>query len=224
MAGDNPWMKLWIGDYLRTNVAGCSLAAQGLYFRLKIIMHETENPGYLQVGGKPMPDDMVCRKCGCSEGDYAKLMKELLLTGDVGKQDGVLYDREILSKLAISKTRANAGSKGGSKTQALATLRSDYENEYDNDSSVPELLRSAEFRESWIDWLVHRAELGKKTTNNCKRQQLSKLAGMGKARAVNALRHSVSNGWQGIFEPKEASNGNQARGRSTTQADHDGGW
>ena len=31
--------------------------------------------------------------------------------------------------------------------------------------------------------------------------QLAKLADMGEERAIAALKHSMTNGWQGIFEP-----------------------
>ena len=53
----------------------------------------------------------------------------------------------------------------------------------------------------WSNWEQHRIEIKKKLTPTTKRQQLAKLAEMGEARAIAALKHSLAGGWQGIFEP-----------------------
>jgi hypothetical protein len=57
----------------------------------------------------------------------------------------------------------------------------------------------------WSNWEQHRIEIKKKLTPTTKRQQLAKLAEMGEARAIAALKHSLAGGWQGIFEPDNKS-------------------
>ena len=54
----------------------------------------------------------------------------------------------------------------------------------------------------WSNWEQHRIEIKKKLTPTTKKQQLAKLAEMGEARAIAALKHSLAGGWQGIFEPQ----------------------
>lgn len=66
---------------------------------------------------------------------------------------------------------------------------------------IPPTLDTEPFRSAWSDWQMHRREIKKPLTPTAVKQQLAKLAGMGPDRAVEALRHSMANGWQGIFEP-----------------------
>jgi|688.fasta_scaffold277187_2 hypothetical protein len=64
---------------------------------------------------------------------------------------------------------------------------------------------SPDFLMFWSNWEQHRIEIKKKLTPTTKRQQLAKLAEMGEARAIAALKHSLAGGWQGIFEPDNKS-------------------
>jgi hypothetical protein len=66
----------------------------------------------------------------------------------------------------------------------------------------PPGLDSVEFREAWSDWLQHRAEIRKPLKPTAASNKLRQLASWGVERAVVAIRHSIGNGWQGIFEPK----------------------
>ena len=63
---------------------------------------------------------------------------------------------------------------------------------------------SPDFLMFWSNWEQHRIEIKKKLTPTTKKQQLAKLAEMGEARAIAALKHSLAGGWQGIFEPTGA--------------------
>lgn len=62
-----------------------------------------------------------------------------------------------------------------------------------------------EFTEAWEDWLKHRQEIGHPLKPTAAMNALKKLADMGEPRAIAAIRHSIANGWQGLFEPKEDS-------------------
>ena len=68
--------------------------------------------------------------------------------------------------------------------------------------AVPAGLDTAEFRAAWADWGRHRAEKRAKLTPTATRQQLAKLAAMGVDRAVAALRHSIAQGYTGVFEDR----------------------
>jgi biotin operon repressor len=67
---------------------------------------------------------------------------------------------------------------------------------------LPENLDTEEFRDEWEAWQQHRREKQKPLTPTAADRQLATLSGMGVTRAVAAIRHSLSNGWQGLFEPK----------------------
>jgi len=62
---------------------------------------------------------------------------------------------------------------------------------------------SGSFAAAWADWMQFRAELRKKLTPSTAKAQLKKLADMGERDAIASIRQSISNGWQGLFEPKD---------------------
>ncbi len=70
------------------------------------------------------------------------------------------------------------------------------------DVEIPLLLRSKTFMEAWALFVQHRIEIRDSLTPTAARMQLKKLEKIGVERAVIAIEHSVSNGWKGIFEPK----------------------
>jgi len=60
---------------------------------------------------------------------------------------------------------------------------------------------SPDFVLFWSNWEQHRKEKKAKLTPTAIKQQLEKLKGMGEQRAIAALKHSLANGYTGIFEP-----------------------
>jgi hypothetical protein len=68
---------------------------------------------------------------------------------------------------------------------------------------IPEVMRSHGFPEAWAQWLSHRSENGWKIGPTGKRNALSRLEAMGPVRATAAIRHSIGQGWRGIFEEKD---------------------
>jgi hypothetical protein len=72
-------------------------------------------------------------------------------------------------------------------------------------SEFPESLDTTAFLDAWRLWTKHRAEKKSKLTPTATKRQLAKLAAMGEARAIAAIKHSVENGYTGVFEPNESS-------------------
>jgi hypothetical protein len=66
---------------------------------------------------------------------------------------------------------------------------------------------SEAFRETWELWRKHRTEIRKPLKPTATNQQLTKLKEMGEQRAIAAIKHSIGNGWTGIFEPTGAAGG-----------------
>ena len=80
--------------------------------------------------------------------------------------------------------------------------------------ALPEMLNTARFREAWAEWEKHRREIKKRLTPMAIRKQFGQLVSMGEARAVEAINHSIAQGYQGIFEPK---NGSKPHGENAVQ-------
>jgi hypothetical protein len=76
-----PAFQFYPGDWLRDPIAGCSLAAQGLWLRMMILAHDSENYGYLVLNGLPMTPDSIARRCACSLDEYKTLLCELDAAG-----------------------------------------------------------------------------------------------------------------------------------------------
>lgn len=66
---------------------------------------------------------------------------------------------------------------------------------------------SSDFVLFWKNWVQHRKEKRATLTPTAIKEQLAKLAEMGEERAIEALKHSLRNGWTGIFEPKQQQTG-----------------
>lgn len=60
------------------------------------------------------------------------------------------------------------------------------------------------FDHVWMDWIQHRKEMGKPVKLTSAKQQIKLLEGLGQDRAIETVRRSIQNGWQGLFpENKE---------------------
>lgn len=76
--GKLPSLQFYPGDWLRDPVAGCSLAAQGLWLRMMFLMHDSPRYGYLcNSDGSPIPPGSVALRCGCTLEQYEALLHEL---------------------------------------------------------------------------------------------------------------------------------------------------
>lgn len=68
---------------------------------------------------------------------------------------------------------------------------------------LPTSLKACEeFAPAWETWLTYRKEMRKTVTPTMAAGMLSKMEKMGPARAVAMIRHTIENGWQGLYEAK----------------------
>jgi len=65
---------------------------------------------------------------------------------------------------------------------------------------------SSDFATFWGNWKQHLKEKKKPLKPTSEKMQLAKLAAMGEERSIAALKHSMANNWQGIFEPETRPN------------------
>ncbi len=93
-----PWLQFYPADWLSDSVAGCSLAAQGLWFRMLFVAHASQHYGYLEIDGKAIPDELLFRRCGCATvEEYRALLAELFSAGVPSRTTGgVIYSRRMV--------------------------------------------------------------------------------------------------------------------------------
>lgn len=110
-----PSFQFYPGDWLKDNVSGCTLAAQGLWLRMLLLAHESDRRGYLSVNGKPMQPEFLARKCGCDNtAQFLTLYTELSDAGVPSQQpDGTIYSRRMVRDENKRRKCSDAGKLGG---------------------------------------------------------------------------------------------------------------
>src|SRR4030095_5406203 len=93
-----PWMQFYPSDWQSDAVAGCSLAAQGLWLNMMFAFHTSRSYGRLEVHGKPIPDEVLFRRFNCQNIDeYRTLLAELFSAGVPSRDsDGIIYSRRMV--------------------------------------------------------------------------------------------------------------------------------
>lgn len=61
---------------------------------------------------------------------------------------------------------------------------------------------SPDLRSAWASWAAHRREKRSPLTPTMTKGLVDKFTEWGDKRSVAAIRHSIANGWQGLFEPE----------------------
>jgi hypothetical protein len=88
--------------------------------------------------------------------------------------------------------------------------------------SFPGNLDTPSFRSAWAEWVAYRKERKLAAYKPATiRAQLAKLAEWGEGAAVDAIRESIRQNWQGIFEPKAGPGGGKRPAKLGTDMAHD---
>jgi len=72
-------------------------------------------------------------------------------------------------------------------------------------------LKTDAFRRAWMDWLRYRKERRSPLTSLSIKRQIRRLEQFGHDGAIAAIEQSITNGWQGLFPPRPAGSGGNAR-------------
>jgi len=209
-----PAIHLYPGDWLRDNISGCSLAAQGLWLRMMFLMHDSDRYGYLSMNGTAIPSESLARRCGCdSLAQYESLLTELTVAGVPERsKEGAIFSRRMVRDDKRRRDGATYGRKGGNpilKKTINHTLKGICEDEIEDETSVaakgsvrgvpfPSVLDTPEFREWWRKWGQHRREIKKKLTPQMEEASLKKLASYGLQTAIHIVEFTLEKGWQGL--------------------------
>lgn len=113
MANNLAFIKFFPNDWLSDGVAACSLAAQGLWLRMMILMHHSKPYGYLGSHGVPIAPETIALRCGCSLEDYTTVLAELDRAGVPRRTPaGVIYSKRMVEDFRSYKRNAANGLKG----------------------------------------------------------------------------------------------------------------
>lgn len=105
MNSNLPYIMIYKGDFLRGNVSACSIAAQGLWFRLMLLMHDSERTGYLCINGLPILSRIAAVKCAVSVDEYEALLAELMSVSAFStSNDGIIFSPQL-----VAEAEARAG-------------------------------------------------------------------------------------------------------------------
>ncbi len=99
--------------------------------------------------------------------------------------------------------RPNEEPRSGEKRNHVPTERTVKEHKKEQGFSFPEKLSSKEFSEAWDSWTKYRREIKKKLTASTITKQLKLLETFGTSKAVQSIERSITNGWQGLFDPDQ---------------------
>lgn len=106
-----PAMLFYCGDHLRDiALSACSLAAQGLWWRMQCVMHDCRPYGVLSLRGKDIPPPVLARMVGANPEETAVLLSELESAGVFSRNaDGLIYSRRMVRDELIRSKRAAGG-------------------------------------------------------------------------------------------------------------------
>jgi hypothetical protein len=115
-------MRFFTSDWLgSTSLRRVSLAAKGVWIEMLCLMWANTPRGELSRRGKPESIEDIASMIHGDRAQVVAAIKELI-EADVAdtREDGTLFSRRMVADVALSETRADAGKKGGSTTQAGA--------------------------------------------------------------------------------------------------------
>ena len=109
-----PWSKFYWADWLSDpKLRMCSPEARGVWMDILCVMHESDQPGYLQINGQPFPMKKLSKICGITHGKLAKITQELTENGVISVENGIFFNRRMVRDFHRSKTNRNNGRNGG---------------------------------------------------------------------------------------------------------------
>jgi len=95
-----PYFKVYPGDDMQSPVFGCSLAAQGLYERMRYIAHNgSPRYGFLENASGGLASSVIAARCGCQLSNFQNTFQELLSAGAIHcDEKGIVYFPELVEQ------------------------------------------------------------------------------------------------------------------------------
>jgi hypothetical protein len=152
----------------------------------------------VQLNGKPLRPDKIPA--------HAQIVKFL-------KDEGIGMENPWVARGIGVQTEKPKAEKKRAEQPALPGL--------ENAVTFPPALDCREFHETWELWLKYRRERKLPALQPTSiKAQLDELATWGLERAIMAVKHSIRQNWQGIFEEKSNGRTTTDRNRSSRSFEH----
>jgi len=180
------------------------------------LMFESDRKGYLTVNGNPPSLEQLARMTGGTTEEVSRALSELEASGVFSRTEhGMIYSRRMVRdehKRELCreagkkggnptlKGSPKGGSKGGSKRKPTPSSSSSSSTSVSKTPlpPFPTKLDTPEFHAAWDKWLIYRRERKKPLTASTVESQLAQLEEFGASWAVDRIRKSITNGWQGL--------------------------
>lgn len=120
-----PAMLFYVNDWLGApDLRLVSLAARGVWIDLLCVMHTSKRRGYLEQNGKQLTSKEIAKLVGEPEDKVQTIVDELYSSGVFSKtESGTIYCRRMRRESELSRTRAEAGRKGGRTPKGQAKAK-----------------------------------------------------------------------------------------------------
>jgi hypothetical protein len=110
-----PAIQFYSGDWRKDlGVQSLSLHDRAVWFEMLLLMHESEERGFLVLNGKPIKDEVLARLIGL---DKQILTTALTNIEDAGvssrREDGAIFNRRMVKDEKLRQVRTEAGKLGG---------------------------------------------------------------------------------------------------------------
>jgi hypothetical protein len=183
--GKLPWFAFYPNDWLTDGVSQCSLAAQGLWLRLMIVMHRySERYGFLEMDGKAISEERAAIMCGATLTEYQDLMSELKAAGVPSfTAANVLFSRRMVrDSRKREKTAARVAKFNAKDNAALNAVDNAGANGEINATEVQNIReeRSSYFqreKSGWVDREQQRLDRSNQAIKDVVREARQKASG-----------------------------------------------
>jgi hypothetical protein len=205
-----PWLQFYPADWLSDSIAGCSLAAQGLWFRMLFVAHASQRYGHLEIDGKAIPDELLFRRCGCTTvEEYRSLLAELFAAGVPSRTTGgVIYSRRMVRDQEDRDSAAERQRRHRSHAPVTRMSREEVRSqktevrEEKEEEPAPSALVPVGV---WLEFVEMRKKIRRPMTPKAAElihRKLAKLKSEGND-PVEVVEQSIRNSWQDVFAVKE---------------------
>jgi uncharacterized protein YdaU (DUF1376 family) len=235
---DQPYIPLYVQDFLTDEkLMECSASATGIYIRIMCVMHKSDEYGTILLKQKDKQSSKPVENFALKLAKYLPYSSEEIISGlseliseDVIKIDGdKLSQKRMVKDNAISIVRANAGKKGGIKTQfakanpkakdkAKLQANSEYVIENESDFDIVVIGEIEEYWEKWKNYLIqqHNVTYNGNISEEEAKKELIKLAEGDATKAMGIIDHCISKRWKNFYTSNNKSHGRSEK--STLEA------
>ena len=108
MAQILPYIAIYPGDWLQSELDGLPLEIQGLWLRMMFVMSRAEKYGELGFENEPFSDEFIAKKCRISTKKYKKFAEILKKNGVLKTNEhGIIYSgRMVKKRIELEQNRA----------------------------------------------------------------------------------------------------------------------